>query len=174
MNNESKIYPISGMRLGVARAGIRKSEQDDLVLFELIPGTSTTAVFTKNAFRAAPIHVSESHLAENRSKIRYLLVNAGNANAGMGLEGHKAAMACCDYVASATGVTTDQVLPFSTGVIGEPLPVDSIAAVLPEIFADLKEANWSRASAAILTTDTRTKLRSLQLKIDEKECIITG
>ena len=162
------------MRLGVARAGIRKFAKDDLVLVELAPGTHTTAMFTRNAFRAAPIQISESHLGRNGSRVRYLLINTGNANAGTGAEGYAAAMACCDYVAAATGVTPDQILPFSTGVIGEQLPMDSITAALPDVFTDLSEANWPRSSSAILTTDTHPKLRSVRLKINEKNCVITG
>ncbi|MDH5660877.1 MAG: bifunctional ornithine acetyltransferase/N-acetylglutamate synthase, partial [Gammaproteobacteria bacterium] len=114
-------FPVAGIRLGVACAGIKKENHQDLVLIELSEGTQTAAVFTLNAFCAAPVLISKKHLLETQP--RYLLINTGNANAGTGEQGIKDALTCCDLVANITGSKSFEVLPFSTGVIGEYLPV---------------------------------------------------
>lgn len=165
---------ISGVQLGVAQAGIKTGGKDDLLLVTLSTGTRTAARFTQNAFRAAPVDVAAAHLATMQGRPRYLLVNTGNANAGTGQAGHQAAMACCDAVATEMGASIAEVLPFSTGVIGEPLPTDRIITALSEARKNLREDNWERAAGAILTTDTRTKLRTVGLDLGGQRCRITG
>lgn len=155
---------IKGFRLGIASAGIKKPGRRDIVVMELAEGCEVAAVFTRNAFCAAPVTVAKRHLASGAT--RYLLVNTGNANAGTGAAGMVAAEECCRALATVTGVDAQQILPFSTGVIGEPLPVEKIKSALPAAFADLREDGWADAAHAILTTDTVPKgaARILQLK----------
>lgn len=166
------LYPVSGVRIGVAAAGIKKVDRDDLVLFELQPGSSVAATFTRNAFCAAPVVLARQHLQSTAS--RYLLVNTGNANAGTGKAGLADAVSCCDAVAQATGCRREEVLPFSTGVIGEPLPVERITDAIPALCASLDEDNWSAAASGILTTDTVPKGSSRQLTLEGKTVTITG
>jgi len=149
--------PIRGLRLGCAKAGIRYKGRNDLVAIELAAGATCAAVFTRNAFCAAPVVVARQHLAQSP---RWLLVNSGNANAGTGARGVADARRACEAVAALTGGRVDQVLPFSTGVIGEYLPVDKVEAALPAALADLIESGWERAARAIMTTDTRPKMVS--------------
>jgi glutamate N-acetyltransferase/amino-acid N-acetyltransferase len=165
---------IAGIRLGVAQAGLKVANQDDLVVVELASGTRTAALFTQNAFRAAPVVVAERHLSNNQGLAQFLLINTGNANAGIGAMGIIAAENCCDAVADLASVNRSEVLPFSTGVIGEPLDADRIVAALPSAIHDLGTDNWQRAAAAILTTDTRPKLRTTEVDVDGKVCRITG
>ena len=139
------LAPVPGVRLSAVAAGIRYRGRDDLVLMELAAGSTCAAVFTRNAFCAAPVQVARQHLLQGGP--RYLLINAGNANAGTGSQGLEAAYLSCGAVAGCTGVRAAQVLPFSTGVIGEPLPVDRISTALPEAVAALDEQGWMRASA---------------------------
>ena len=165
---------VPGVALGVAQAGIKTAGKDDLLLVSLSPDTRTAARFTRNAFRAAPVDIAAAHVLATEGEPRYLLVNTGNANAGTGEPGWSAAMACCDAVATHMGVPVQTVLPFSTGVIGEPLPSDRIVAALAEAAGDLSEDNWERAAGAILTTDTRSKLRTVEVELGGQRCRITG
>ena len=164
--------PVPGVRLGTARAGIKKPDHRDLVVIELAEGTATAAVFTRNAFCAAPVTVAREHLGQGAP--RYLLINTGNANAGTGEAGLAAARACCAALAEAAGVGAEAVLPFSTGVIGEDLPVERIVAALPAAMSALAENGWDEASWGILTTDTRPKRLSRQITIDGKTVTLTG
>jgi glutamate N-acetyltransferase/amino-acid N-acetyltransferase len=151
-------HPVPGVRLGAAAAGIRYPDRLDLLLIELSAGATCGAVFTRNAFCAAPVVVARRHIAA--AAPRYLLVNAGNANAGTGHRGLADAVASCEAVAALTGCAVSEVLPFSTGVIGEHLPVDRLAAALPAAHAALVEDGWSAAARTIMTTDTVPKLAS--------------
>lgn len=165
---------VAGVQLGVAQAGIKKADHDDLVVIALAPGTRTSALFTKNAFRAAPVQLAETHLAAAETQPRYLLINTGNANAGTGETGIQSASECCEALARLTETDAGVVLPFSTGVIGEPLSAEQISAALPAALHDLRDAGWERAAGAILTTDTRAKLRSAAVELDGQRCTITG
>lgn len=165
---------VSGVQLGVAQAGIKTASKDDLLLVSLSPDTRTAARFTQNAFCAAPVDIAAAHVAATQGQPRCLLINTGNANAGTGESGRSAAMACCDAAATHMGVPVQDVLPFSTGVIGEPLPSDRIIAALGDAASDLSEDNWERAAGAILTTDTRTKLRTVEAELGGQQCRITG
>ncbi|HXZ55050.1 MAG TPA: bifunctional glutamate N-acetyltransferase/amino-acid acetyltransferase ArgJ [Burkholderiales bacterium] len=153
------LLPVKGARLGVAEAGIRRSGRKDLLLVALAEGTKVAGVFTRNRFCAAPVQVAKEHLASGRP-IRALLVNTGNANAGTGKTGLADARTSCERAASLLGCDPREVLPFSTGVIMEPLPLSRIVAGLPACVADLREDNWARAAEAIMTTDTVPKARS--------------
>ena len=166
------LLPIAGVSLATLNAGIRYKGRDDLLVIALAKGSSCAAVFTRNAFCAAPVAVSREHLA--KASPRYLLVNAGNANAGTGERGLAAAQACCVALAEVGDCTPEQVLPFSTGVIGQPLPVEKIVAALPEALANLKEDNWLAAAKAIMTTDTIGKAMSKQIEIGGQAIKITG
>ena len=165
---------VAGVQLGVAQAGIKKADQDDLVVIALAPGTRTSALFTRNAFRAAPVQIAEAHLASAETQPRYLLINTGNANAGTGEAGTQSAVDCCVALAGLVESEATAVLPFSTGVIGELLPAEQIGAALPAALADLCDTGWERAAGAILTTDTRAKLRSTEVELDGQHCTITG
>ena len=167
-------HTVAGVRLGVAQAGIKRSDHDDLVVVELAEGTHTGAVFTQNAFRAAPVTIAETHLSAVEAEPRYLLINTGNANAGTGEAGISAATACCEGLARLSETEAEQVLPFSTGVIGELLSAEQIHAALPAALDDLCDAGWERAAGAILTTDTRAKLRSVEVELHDQRCTITG
>ena len=165
-------FSIPGVRLGVAQAGIKYEGRDDLTLIELAEGSSTAAVFTLNAFRAAPVVVAERNNV--RQNARYILINSGNANAGTGKPGLDACEASCAAVAKLTSDVPNRVLPFSTGVIGELLRIEKIEAALPEAMGDLSEANWARAARAIMTTDTRPKLRVKTVEVNGHTCRIVG
>ena len=165
---------VAGVQLGVAQAGIKKADHDDLVVIALAPGTHTSALFTKNAFRAAPVQLAETHLEVAETQPRYLLINTGNANAGTGETGIQSASQCCEALARLTDTDAGVVLPFSTGVIGEPLSAEQIGAALPAALHDLRDAGWERAAGAILTTDTRAKLRSVAVELGGQSCTITG
>ncbi len=167
-------YAVPGIRLGVAQAGIKKAGKDDLLLIELSEKTQTAAVFTANAFCAAPVTVAREHLTLNANQPRYLLVNTGNANAGTGEDGLAAARACCAALGALSATPDSAALPFSTGVIGEPLPVALIEQALPAALGALQADQWEAAAGAILTTDTRSKLRTTTLEIDGQTCVITG
>lgn len=150
---------IEGVRIGIAEAGIKKAGRKDLVVFELAPGSACAGVFTRNAFCAAPVTICRTHLAgsSDQNFSRYLLINTGNANAGTGEQGYSDAMACCSKLAELKAVAPECVLPFSTGVIGEYLPVQKIEQGLPSALADLSDNNWASAAEGIMTTDTRPK-----------------
>jgi len=164
--------PVPGIRLGSAAAGIKYDDRDDLVIMELAEGTACAAVFTRNAFCAAPVVVAREHLAATAP--HYLLINSGNANAGTGDNGLRAARESCKALAAARGCAINQILPFSTGVIGEPLPVDRIAVVVPDALTGLSHRGWPAASRAIMTTDTVPKLVSRQFKLDGHTVTVTG
>ncbi|MCL4104176.1 UNVERIFIED_CONTAM: hypothetical protein GTU68_035038 [Idotea baltica] len=141
---------------------------------ELVEGSSCAAMFTQNAFCAAPVVLAKKHLQASNNQVRYLLVNTGNANAGTGAEGLSAAMNCCQAVAEATAAPTDCVLPFSTGVIGEPLPSELICNAIPAAVSGLAEDNWAQAAHGILTTDTRPKGASVQFSHEGTDYTVTG
>lgn len=166
------LHPVAGVRIGVASAGIKKPGRRDVVLFELEPESTVASVFTRNAFCAAPVVVAREHLLQ--SMPRYLLINTGNANAGTGDAGLADARRCCEAVAQHFFCKEEQVLPFSTGVIGEPLPVDKIVAVLPAAGNGLGDENWDDAAHGIMTTDTVAKGASRQLELAGKIVTITG
>ena len=169
----SDLHPIAGLRIGVAEAGIRKVGRKDLTVFLLDEGAAVAAVFTQNRFCAAPVQVCRTHL-EGGQAIRAMVVNTGNANAGTGAEGLQRARATCEAVARQLGLQAAQVLPFSTGVIMEPLPVDRITAGLPAAIADAQAAHWARAAEAIMTTDTLPKAFSAQVQIGGATVSVTG
>ncbi|GAA6152326.1 bifunctional glutamate N-acetyltransferase/amino-acid acetyltransferase ArgJ [Pseudoteredinibacter isoporae] len=166
-----KMHPVKGLRLGSVSANIRYTDRDDLLLMELGPNSSVAGVFTQNAFCAAPVTVCKSHLPGN---IRYLLVNSGNANACTGEQGLSDALASCAKVAEISGTQTQQVLPFSTGVIGELLPMEHLLTGIPAAMDALEEDGWKSAARAIMTTDTRPKGVSEQLDIDGHTITVTG
>ena len=176
MNSElsglPEIYPVPGFRLGTACAGIKSAGRRDLVVMALVEGSACAAVFTRNAFCAAPVTVARDHLAVRSP--RYLLVNTGNANAGTGAQGIHDARQCCALLADQAGCAPEAVLPFSTGVIGEPLPVTRIAGGLPAALADLTEDGWTNAAHGIMTTDTVPKLASRRLELDGHSVTVTG
>ena len=171
-NSFPTMYPVLGFKLGTASAGIKKPGRKDLVVMEIAPGSSVAGAFTKNAFCAAPVQIAKAHL--NKTMPRYLVTNTGNANAGTGRQGMDDGRAVCQALADLQGVSVDQILPFSTGVIGEPLPVEKITTVLPTACGNLSESGWGDAAWGILTTDTRPKGVSVQLEISDKPVTITG
>ena len=168
------LLPVAGLRIGVAEAGVRKANRKDLTVMLLEPGASVGGVFTKNRFCAAPVQVCREHLAVDRPDIRAIVVNTGNANAGTGEDGLVRARSTCIALARLLELAPEQVLPFSTGVIMEPLPTDRIQAGLPAALADVKEDNWLRAAEGIMTTDTIAKAYSRQVVIEGKTVTITG
>jgi glutamate N-acetyltransferase/amino-acid N-acetyltransferase len=170
--NPSGLLAIKGIRLGVTEAGIRKTNRRDLLLMTLATGTRVAGVFTRNRFCAAPVVVTKANLQSGN--IRALLVNTGCANAGTGEDGIARARRTCDEVSTLLGCAPDQVLPFSTGVIMEPLPVDRIASGLPRCVAALGENNWADAATAIMTTDTVAKAFSRRIDIHGKVVSVTG
>jgi glutamate N-acetyltransferase/amino-acid N-acetyltransferase len=167
-----ELFPIAGMRLSSVRAGIKKRAGHDLVLIELDEGCNTAAVFTKNDFCAAPVTLAKAHLVAHQPKV--LMINSGNANAGTGDAGMAAAQATCAMAAKVMGCKPEQVLPFSTGVIGEVLPVTPFEAGLPAAAAELSVTGWSAAARGIMTTDIVPKAVSKKLDIDGHAVTITG
>ncbi|MBN8441427.1 MAG: bifunctional glutamate N-acetyltransferase/amino-acid acetyltransferase ArgJ [Thauera sp.] len=170
--NPAELFPVAGVRLGVAEAGIRKANRRDLTVIELATGTRAAGVFTRNRFCAAPVQVCREHLATGG--IRALVINTGVANAGTGDAGLDNARASCAAVAEQLGVSAAQVLPFSTGVILEPLPVDRLTAGLPRAIADLRADGWYDAAHAIMTTDTLAKAVSRRVQIGGRTVTLTG
>ena len=167
------LFPIDGIRLGSAEAAIRKPDRKDLTLITLDPGAVVAGVFTQNRFCAAPVLVCREHLNAGKP-IRALVINTGNANAGTGEPGRQAALTTCETVAGLLDIEPDQVLPFSTGVILEPLPVDRLIAALPRCVDGLKANNWHAAAHAIMTTDTVAKAASRRISVQGKNITITG
>ncbi|MDO9320373.1 MAG: bifunctional glutamate N-acetyltransferase/amino-acid acetyltransferase ArgJ [Pseudomonas sp.] len=165
------LHPVAGFELGIASAGIKREGRKDVVVMRCAEGSSVAGVFTLNAFCAAPVI-----LARQRAKgaLRYLLTNTGNANAGTGEPGLLAATQTCAALAQLAGVDEQAILPFSTGVIGEPLPVDKIIAALPAALADLSEQHWAEAAIGIMTTDTLPKGASRQFVEDGVIITVTG
>ena len=167
-----EFFPVAGVKIGIASAGIKKPGRKDVVVFELAPGARVAGIFTTNQFCAAPVVLSRRHLEQGAP--RYLLINTGNANAGTGARGMADAERCCAELAGQAGVRTADVLPFSTGVIGEPLPVDKIVAALPEALSGTREDCWAEAASGIMTTDTRPKGASCQVDLDGHTVTISG
>lgn len=169
----AELKPVNGIELGYAEAGIKKPNRKDVLVMKLAEGATVAGVFTKNRFCAAPVQVSKANLASGKP-IRALVVNTGNANAGTGEPGLANAQATCAEVAKLLGVEAQQVLPFSTGVILEPLPLQKIVAGLPAAIANLKQDNWFNAAEAIMTTDTQPKAASHTVTIGGKTVTMTG
>ena len=168
-----QLLPVAGVTLGTAAGRIKNWSRDDVVLVSLDPESRAAGVFTRNRFCAAPVIVCRDHLARGEAT-RALLINAGNANAGTGLRGIDDARACCAAVARMLGCAEHEVLPFSTGVIMEPLPVDRVIAALPQCRASLSPSGWPAAVRAIMTTDTLPKAASHRIEIDGVTVTVTG
>lgn len=168
----TKLLPVAGIRTATTCAGFKKADRRDLVVFELAEGTRTAAVFTQNAFCAAPVVVAKKH--SQTTVPRYLLINTGNANAGTGEQGLQDSLRCCQLLAKETACTEQQVLPFSTGVIGEPLQVEKFQQAIPDALKKLTEQGWEDAANGIMTTDTVPKGLSKQIELDGKTVTITG
>ena len=171
----ASLHPVSGVRIGVAEAGIRKAGRKDLTVMLLDEGASVGGVFTQNRFCAAPVQVCREHLAAGAgADIRALVINTGCANAGTGAAGLEAARRTCDALAAQLGVRPQQVLPFSTGVILEPLPLERLQAGLPAALADAQPAHWLKAAEGIMTTDTVPKARSVKASVGGAQVTVTG
>ncbi|MCE4061641.1 bifunctional glutamate N-acetyltransferase/amino-acid acetyltransferase ArgJ [Pandoraea sputorum] len=169
----SQLHAVPGVELGWAEANIRKPNRKDVLVMRLASGSTVSGVFTTNRFCAAPVTVCKEHLAAHAG-IRALVVNTGNANAGTGEPGMLATRATCDALAKLLSVSSNQILPFSTGVILEPLPVDRLVAGLPQAIANLAPAHWFEAAQSIMTTDTLPKAASRQIVIDGQTIVMTG
>ena len=169
----AQLLPVKGVRLGTAEASIKKPNRKDLLVIALDPGAIVAGVFTQNRFCAAPVLLAREHL-HMPQEIRGLLVNTGNANAGTGADGLARAARSCTALAGLLNCEAGQVLPFSTGVIMEPLPIDKIVAGLPTAVADLREDNWFSAAQAIMTTDILPKAISKQIELNGVQVTITG
>ena len=165
------LHPVPGVELGIAMAGVKKPNRKDLLVVRLAPGAEVAGVFTRNRFCAAPVTLAKEHL---KGSVRALVVNTGNANAGTGKDGIVRALAVCASLAKSLDCKTQQVLPFSTGVIMEPLPAKRVSAGLPAAVADLREDNWSSAAEAIMTTDTVPKACSMQVELSCGTATVTG
>ena len=170
--SSGKIHNVAGVRLSAVSAGIRYQDKLDLVLIELSEQSAVAGAFTQNAFCAAPVVIAKSHLSSHDPRV--FIINTGNANAGTGEIGQKHALECCQIVAKHAEVALQQVLPFSTGVIGEELPVNKLLAGVPKAFNCLDEGAWKDAGMGILTTDTRPKLVSKQIEVAGNLLTITG
>ena len=171
--NPSELYPIVGVRIGITEAGVRKANRKDLTVVLIDEGSSVAGVFTKNRFCAAPVQICKEHLTAGNG-IRALLINTGNANAGTGEEGLSRSRSTCTALARKLNLSANNILPFSTGVIMEPLPGDRIEAGLDAALADAKESNWVRAAEGIMTTDTVAKAFGVQVVIGGVLISITG
>jgi glutamate N-acetyltransferase/amino-acid N-acetyltransferase len=174
----AQLMPVAGVTLGIAEANIKREKRKDLLVMQLCEGARIAGVFTRNRFCAAPVTIARDHLAQaavtGSGGIRALLVNTGNANAGTGEQGVRDARTCCAALAGLLGCKAAQVLPFSTGVIMEPLPVNKIAAGLPAAVTNMRPDNWFEAAHAIMTTDIVAKAASRQVVIDGVTVTITG
>ncbi len=171
--DSAALWPVRGVRLGTAMAGVRKANRRDLVVLALEPGSAVAGVFTRNRFCAAPVQLCREHLNAGQA-IGALLINTGNANAGTGADGLARARRSCVALAALTGLQPDQVLPFSTGVIMETLPVERIEAGLPAALAALSPNGWGDAALGIMTTDTLPKAASQRVQIDGRTVTVTG
>ncbi|MBT9506035.1 bifunctional glutamate N-acetyltransferase/amino-acid acetyltransferase ArgJ [Rhodoferax sp.] len=169
----AQLYPVLGVRIGVTEAGVRKAHRKDLTVVLIDKGASVAGVFTQNRFCAAPVQICREHLASGAG-IRAMLINTGNANAGTGSDGRDRALRTCVALAGKLGISPQEILPFSTGVIMESLPVERIEAGLDGALADAREDNWMRASEGIMTTDTVPKAFGAQVLIDGALVSITG
>lgn len=173
----SDLKPVNGLRLGHAEAGIKRPGRKDVLVIELPAGSSVAGVFTKNRFCAAPVQICREHLAATNKaglEVRALVVNTGNANAGTGEPGYQNAIKTCDELAKLMGLKREQVLPFSTGVILEPLPVEKVVAAMPQAISRLEADNWFNAAESIMTTDTQPKAASKQVQINGQTITLTG
>ena len=173
---KDQLKPVKGFQMGIAQAGIKKADRKDLLVMTLAPGSQVAGVFTLNRFCAAPVQVCRAHLAQagRNGEIRALVVNTGNANAGTGEEGMKHALETCDALAKELKLHPAQILPFSTGVILEPLPIGKIISALPVAVANLGEDHWFDAAEAIMTTDTQPKASSMTVQTPAGLVVITG
>ena len=168
----TNLQPVAGIRTATGCATFKKPGRRDLVIFELAEGTTTAAVFTRNTFCAAPVHIARLH--RQAKPTRYLLINTGNANAGTGQQGMRDSLRCCQLLAEQTACDPEQVLPFSTGVIGEPLQVNKFEKAIPEVIGKLSDQAWEDAAYGIMTTDTVPKGLSRQIQLDGKTITLTG
>ena len=173
---KDQLKPVKGFQMGIAQAGIKKANRKDLLVMTLAPGSQVAGVFTLNRFCAAPVQVCREHLAQegHNGEVRALVVNTGNANAGTGEAGMKHALETCDVLAEELKLNPAQILPFSTGVILEPLPIEKITSALPNAVANLGEDNWLDAAEAIMTTDTQPKATSMTVQTPLGSVVITG
>ena len=173
---KADLKPVKGFEMGIAEAGIKKANRKDLLVMMLAPGSQVAGVFTLNRFCAAPVQVSREHLAQEgrNGEIRALVVNTGNANAGTGEQGMKHALETCAALAQDLKLNPEQILPFSTGVILEPLPIQKIISALPKAVANLREDNWFDAAEAIMTTDTQPKASSVTIETPAGQVVLTG
>jgi glutamate N-acetyltransferase/amino-acid N-acetyltransferase len=173
---KDQLKPVKGFQMGIAEAGIKKVNRKDLLVMTLVPGSQVAGVFTLNRFCAAPVQVCREHLAQDGAKgeIRALVVNTGNANAGTGEQGMKDALATCAELAKELKLNPEQILPFSTGVILEPLPIEKLISALPKAAANLGEDHWLDAAEAIMTTDTQPKATSITVETPAGLVTITG
>ena len=171
--DNAHLYPVAGVRIGVAEAGVRKANRKDLTVVLIDEGAAVGGVFTRNRFCAAPVQVCREHLAAGQG-IRAMVINTGNANAGTGDEGLVRARSTCIALARHLNIAPQQVLPFSTGVIMEPLPADRIEAGLPAALADASDSHWLRAAEGIMTTDTIAKAFSVRAEVGGKTVTVTG
>lgn len=173
LTTAKKLLPIEGITLSTTHAGVRKNNKDDMALVAIPADASIAAVFTTNKFSAAPVAISKTHLSKNQS-ITHLLINAGNANAGTGEQGTENALQLCNALAKYANTSLASVLPFSTGVIGEQLPVAKMIKALPVLVENLGADNWLPAAEAIMTTDTVAKAISKEIRINNQTITITG
>ncbi len=171
--DSSQLFPIKGVRIGVTEAGVRKANRKDLTVVLIDEGASVSGVFTQNRFCAAPVQICREHLA-SKTRVRAMLINTGNANAGTGQDGLVRARSTCAALGKLLGVSSAAILPFSTGVIMEPLPNDRIEAGLHAAIADVSESHWLKAAQGIMTTDTVPKAFSAQVMIGHAVVSITG
>jgi len=173
---KDQLKPIKGFQMGIAEAGIKKANRKDVLVMILAPGSQVAGIFTLNRFCAAPVQVCREHLALDGSKgeIRALVVNTGNANAGTGERGMQDAVSTCAELAKELKLNSEQILPFSTGVILEPLPIDKLISALPKAVANLGEDHWFDAAEAIMTTDTQPKATSMTVETPAGPVTITG
>lgn len=165
------LHPVAGVELGIAMAGVKKANRKDLLVIRLAQGAAVAGVFTRNRFCAAPVMLAKRHL---KNQVRALVVNTGNANAGTGKDGLRLGFSVCEDLAKRIGIEPAQILPFSTGVIMEPLPAQRIIAGLPAAIADLREDNWFSAAEAIMTTDTVPKACSRKVRLSGGQAVVTG
>ncbi len=172
LNKMSELLPVKGVQVAACCADIYKIKRNDLALIAFPHNSNCAAVFTRNAFCAAPVTIAKKHMQDGNSG--YCLINAGNANAGLGASGIEAALDVCHYFAEQVGGSVESVLPFSTGVIAEPLPVEKIKRAIPELLERLKDDAWSDVANAIITTDTLAKGISKKLSLADGEITITG
>ena len=171
-NTFPTMHPVAGFQLGTTSAGIKVAGRKDVVVMKIAQGSTVAGVFTQNRFCAAPVHIAKQHMQLTTPS--YFLINTGNANAGTGEQGMADSLSCCQAVADAAKVVPHEVLPYSTGVIGEPLPVDLICHAVPAALEQLSEHGWADAAEGILTTDTRPKGASIQCDINGSPVTITG